>query len=210
MCVKQLKYKVMAVIRFSILGFALLIAAILLFSCNLEDFNLKKLTNKEDIIPDVYAPLAYGTFKVSNLVTSPGPGDNLQIPLGGWTLNPIILSKTGTSFRNAAIDSVYVITHFTNNTPCDMSFDFSFFDSATNLPIGNSFSSGVIPAGVTDFRIQFDLGPLDQDNLMKATDIKLSIKIASPTGSFIIYKAAKNTSFAINLSFYAPVNLRKL
>jgi hypothetical protein len=199
----------MAVIRFSILGFALLIAAILLFSCNLEDFNLKKLTNKEDIIPDVYAPLAYGTFKVSNLVTSPGPGDNLQIPLGGWTLNPIILSKTGTSFRNAAIDSVYVITHFTNNTPCDMSFDFSLIDK-NGLTIGKVFSSGVIPAGLVDARIQFDFGPLDQDNMANATDIKLSIKIASPAGSSIIYKAAKNTEFTINFSFYAPVNLRKL
>lgn len=209
MRVKQLKYKVMAVIRFSILGLALLVAAILLFSCNLEDFNLKKLTNKEDIIPDIYAPLAYGTFKVSDLVTSPGPGDNSQIPLGGWTLNPIILSKTGTSFRNAAVDSVYLITHFTNNTPCEMSFDFSFID-ATGLTIGNTFSSGVIPADVTDFRIQFDLGPLDQDNLGNATDLKLSINLASPTGKSIFYKDAKNKQFTINLSFYAPVNLRKL
>lgn len=208
MRVKQLKYKVMAVIRFSILGLALLVAAILLFSCNLEDFNLKKLTNKEDIIPDIYAPLAYGTFKVSDLVTSPGPGDNSQIPLGGWTLNPIILSKTGTSFRNAAVDSVYLITHFTNNTPCEMSFDFSFID-ATGLTIGNTFSS-VIPAGAPDFRIQFDFGPLDQDNLGNATDLKLSINLASPTGKSIFYKDAKNKQFTINLSFYAPVNLRKL
>jgi hypothetical protein len=210
MSVKQLKYKAMTIIRFSIKGFALLIAAILLFSCNLEDFNLKKLTNKEDIIPDVYAPLAYGKFKVSDLVTSPGPGDNYQIPVTGKLLNSIVLSKTGTSFRNAAIDTVYMITHFTNNTPCDMSFDFSFFDSTTNLTIGNPFPSGIILAGAVDSPIKFVLGPLDQDNLVKATDIKLSIKIASPAGSSILYKAAKNTSFTINLSFYAPVNLRKL
>ena len=209
MRIDQLKYKAMTIIRFSILGLALLIAAILLFSCNLEDFNLKKLTNKEDIIPDVYAPLAYGTFKVSDLVTSPGPGDNYQIPVSGVQLSPIILSKTGTSFRNAAIDSVYLITHYTNNTPCVMSFDFSFINS-TGLTIGKIFSSGVIPAGAVDFRIQFDLGPIDQDNLMNATDIKLSIKIASPAGSSILYKAAKNTLFTLNLSFYAPVNLRKL
>jgi len=200
----------MTIIRFSILGFVLLIAVVLLFSCNLEDFNLKKLTNKEDIIPDVYAPLAYGTFKVSDLVTSPGPGDNYQIPVAGIPLSPIILSKVGTSFRSAAIDSVYLITHYTNNTPCDMAFDLSFFDSLTGLTIGNTFSSGVIPAGAVDFRIQFDLGPQDQDNLTNATAIKLSIKIASPAGSSILYKAAKNTLFTIDLSFYAPVNLRKL
>lgn len=209
MRVKQLKYKVMTISRFSGLGFALLIVAILLFSCNLEDFNLKKLTNKEDIIPKVYAPLAYGTFKVSDLVTSP-PNDNSSIPAGpGLDLNSIILSKIGTSFRNAAIDSVYLITHFTNNTLCDMSFDFSFID-ATGLTIGKTFSSGVIPSDTIDFKIQFDLGPTDQDNLQSATDIKLSIKIASPAGKSILYKDAKNKSFTINLSFYAPVNLRKL
>ena len=210
MRVKQLKYKVMAVIRFSILGFALLIAAILLFSCNLEDFNLKKLTNKEDIIPKVYAPLAYGKFKVSDLVTSP-PKDNSSIPaVLGLDLNPITLNKTGTSFRSAAIDTVFLITHFTNNTPCDMSFILSFYDSKTNFKIGKTFPSGVIPADTIDFPIQFNLDPTDQDNLGNATDLKLSINLASPTGKSIFYKDAKNKPFTINLSFYAPVNLRKL
>jgi len=200
----------MTISRFSVLGFALLSATILIFSCNLEDFNLKKLTNKEDIIPKVYAPLAYGTFKVSDLVTSP-PNDKSLIPAGpGFDLNPIILNKTGTSFRNAAIDTVFLITNFTNNTPCDMTFDLRFLDMA-GLPIGTPFPPKVIPADTVDFKIQFVvLGPTDQDNLAKATDIKLSIKIASPAGKSILYKDAKNKSFTINLSFYAPVNLRKL
>jgi hypothetical protein len=200
----------MTIIRFSILGFVLLVAAILLFSCNLEDFNLKKLTNKEDIIPDVFAPLAYGTFKVSDL-TNPGPGDNFLIPAGGFPLNPpLLLNKTGTSFRSNAIDSVYLITHFTNDTPCDMSFDLSFFDSSKNLTIGKTFPSGVIPVGAKDFQIQFGLGPTDQDNLVNSSDLKISFSIASPSGSSILYKQIKNTFFTINLSFHAPVNLRKL
>ncbi|MCX6236839.1 MAG: hypothetical protein NTY07_04635, partial [Bacteroidia bacterium] len=124
----------MTIINRFITGIVFFFSAIMLFSCNLEDFNLKKLTNKEDIIPDVFAPLAYGTFKVSDLVTAAIP-DGFPIPAAGMRLDSITLSKTGTSFRSAAIDSVYLITHFTNNTPCDMEFDLSFIDISTGLRI---------------------------------------------------------------------------
>lgn len=201
--------KTMTIIKHFIYGFVLLIAAIMMFSCNLEDFDLKKLTNKEDIIPEIFAPLAYGTFKVSDLVTATIP-DGFQIPTGGIPLDSIKLFKTGTSFRNAAIDSVYLITNFTNDTPCDMEFDLSFIDMSTGLRLGQIFNSGMIPANTKDNRIQFPFGPVDQDNLMNSTSIKLDFKISSPAGNPVLFKAVKKTSFTIRISFYSPVNLRKL
>lgn len=188
----------------------LITTAIFLFSCNLEDFNLKKLADPVDIVPEVFAPLAYGTFKVADFAPVPVPDDNTAVPVGGIDLLPVILNKTGTSFSSAAIDSVYLITHFTNETPCDMEFELSFTD-ASGIQIGASFSSGKIPSGAIDQKIQFPLGPTDQTNLQSATDIKLTFRIFSPSAAnLILYSAVKLKSFTVKISFYAPVKLVKL
>ncbi len=188
----------------------LITTAIFLFSCNLEDFNLKKLADPVDIVPEVFAPLAYGTFKVEDLAPVPVPGDNIAIPVGGINLLPVILTKTGTSFRSAAVDSVYLITHFTNETPCDMEFELSFTDAA-GIRIGYPYPSGKISAGAIDQNIQFPLGPTDQDFLQTDTNIKLTFRISSPgVANPILYGAVKSKSFTVKISFYAPVKLVKL
>lgn len=190
-------------------GVALFIAAIVLFSCNLDDFNLKKLANPTDIVPDVYAPLAYGTFKVDDLVTAPIL-DTTPIPVGGLVLDPLVVSKNGTSFRTAAIDSIYLVIHVTNDTPVETKFELSFFDSSAGVNLGIPFDSGTIPANAKDKRIQFNLGPSDQDNLMNSTDLKISFSLLSPAGSTILYKVVKSTSITVKIGFHAPVNLWKL
>ncbi len=191
-------------------GILLITTAIFLLSCNLEDFNLKKLADPVDIVPEVFAPLAYGTFKVEDFAPVPEPDDNTAVPDDGIDLLPVILNKTGTSFSSAAIDSVYLITHFTNETPCDMEFEFSFTDASGNL-IGLPFPSEKIPAGAIDKKIQFPLGSIDQDNLQMATNIKLTFKIfSSDAANPILYSAVKSKSFTVKISFYAPVKLVKL
>ena len=188
----------------------LITTAIFLFSCNLEDFNLKKLADPVDIVPEVFAPLAYGTFKVEDFTPTPVPDDNTAVPIGGIDLLPVILNKTGTSLSSAAIDSAYLITHFTNETLCDMEFELSFTDASGNL-IGLPFSSGKISSGDIDKKIQFPLGPTDQTNLQTATDIKFTFRIFSPdVANPILYSAVKSKSFTIKISFYAPVKLVKL
>ncbi len=192
-------------------GIQLFFAAVTLFSCNLEDFNLNKLADPV-IVPEVFAPLAYGTFKVSDLAPAPAPTANAQIPAGGFNLDPVIISKSGTSFSSAAIDSVYLITHFTNATPCDMEFELSFLSSSNGPPIGKIHNSGKIPAYRPDFNIIpfFGLDRTDQDDLQNATYIKLNFKLfPSDTGN-ITYDAVKSKLFTVKISFYAPVNLQKL
>jgi len=198
----------MGLIKRFISGIVLFAAALMLFSCNLEDFNLNRLSRTNDVVPDVFAPLAYGTFKVSDLAPVPAPPDNAQIPAIGINLDPVIISKVGTSFSSAAIDSVYLITHFTNETPCDVEFELSFV-TASGIQIGKSFPSGKIAAGAKDFPIlpYFGLGLADQNNLEQATDIKLSFKLFPPTTGNITYGAVKSKQFSVKISFYAPVNL---
>jgi len=197
------------IMRF-ISGIVLVFAAVMLFSCNLEDFNLHKLSKTNEITPDFFAPFAYGTFKVSDLAPTPAPPDNVPIPTIGIDLDPVIISKVGTSFSSAAIDSVYLITHFTNDTPCEMEFELSFV-TASGIQVGKSFPSGRIEVGAKDLRIPlFDLGPVDQYNLEQATDIKLSFKLFPPTTGNISYGAVKSKQFSVKISFYAPVDLQKL
>ena len=192
-------------------GIVLFLALIMLFSCNLEDFNMNKLSKTNEIIPDFFAPFAYGTFKVSDLAPTPAPADNFPIPVIGINLDPVIISKSGTSFSSAAIDSVYLITHFTNEIPCEVEFELSFV-TASGIQIGKSFPSGKIAAGAKDFPILplFGLGPVDQNNLEQAADIKLSFKLFPPTTGNITYGAVKSKQFSVKISFYAPVNLQKL
>lgn len=191
-------------------GVVLFLLASILFSCNLEDFNLKKLSNGEDIIPDVFAPLAFGTFKVEHLVNAP-IADVFPIPAGGLSLDPVILNKTGISFSIAAIDSVYLFNLFTNNTPCAIAFEMSFIDKVSGNPFGKIFTSEMIPPGAIDQKIAFKLGPIDMDNLQNASDIKLIFKLSSPDGAKpILYRDVKKALFTTKISFYAPVNLRKL
>jgi len=200
----------MKLLKQSISGFVLLFASIILSSCHLEDFNMNKLVNPTDIIPDVYAPLAYGTFTVHNIIPDPTTPDLTPIPVNGLDL-PLVVSKSGTSFSSAAIDSVYLITHISNNTPCVMEFDLSFLNSATGLPIGKVFSSGIIPANTKDFEVPpFELSKTDQDNLQSATFIKLNFRLSPPSLTPITYGDIKSTSFSFNISFHAPVNLQKL
>lgn len=189
-------------------GIILFSTAIFLFSCGLDDFNLNKLADPIEIVPEVYAPLAYGTYKVSDLSMSQ-PVDNYQIPSGGETLTPVLLDKTGTSFRTSAIDSVYLIIHFTNNTTADIQFDLHFFKSGVQM--GTTFSSGRIPPGAKDFLVKFPLNAADQDNLQNSTDISLNFTLLSPvSGPAITYGEVKEKSFTVKIAFYAPVHLNKL
>lgn len=192
-------------------GILLFLAAFTLFSCNLEDFNLKKLVDPVDIVPDFFAPLAYGTFTVTDLIPVPKPDDNFQIPVGGIDLSPVVVSTLGTSFRSEAIDSVYLITQFTNETQCDMEFELFFLSSATGLPVNiKLFKSGIIPANSPEKRIQFDLGPTDLDNLNNSSDIRLNFKFSPPATGITTFGDVKSQVFSFKISFHSPVNLWKL
>ena len=185
------------------------IFATMLFSCNLDDFKLNELAMPVDIVPEVYAPIAYGTFKVKDLLVVPIP-DATPIPIGGLSLDPFIMGKTGLNFYSSAVDSFYLLNHFTNDTPVNMVFAYNFYDGATGLAIGKTFASGIIPPGVKDTLIQFGLGRVDQDNLQQASNIILRFKPSTVNANPLLYGTVKNSYFSIKIAFYAPVHVWKL
>jgi hypothetical protein len=194
--------------RSFISGALLLLLLVLSFSCHLEDFNLNKLANPDDIRPVVGAPLAYGTFRVSDIAKSTLlPGD--PIPSGGLSLNPII-SKIGTSFRSALMDSVYLVTMITNNTLCELEYELSFINGSSGAQLVTFKGDKKIPAGVKDFRIQFLLAPASMDILQNATAIEFNFRLLLPSTGNITYGMVKSNSLTIKIYFYAPADLRKL
>jgi hypothetical protein len=190
-------------------GVAIFISAMILYSCNTDDFDFSKLASPDDITPYISAPLAYGTFKVDDL----NPGTYVPatpIPVAGLNLDSVMLNKTGISFRSSAIDTIYLITRLTNNTAAVIEYSICFVDRSTGNQIGAGSIPAMVPPGAIDQEIKFTLGPADQDNLQIATDLKLSFKLLPPATGNITYNVVRSKSISVKISFYAPVNLWRL
>ena len=199
----------MTSIRKLIPGILIPIIITMFFSCGLDDFKLKELANPIDIIPEYYAPLAYGTFKIKDMITA-NISDATPIPVVGIYLDPFVMGKTNVTFSSVAIDSVYLINHFTNNTPVNMDFSYYFYDSSTGFTIGKTFLSGTIRPGVQDTLIQFNLGRADQNIILQSSDIIMRFKMSNPGVNPLLYSNVKNATFSIKIAFYSPVMLWKL
>ena len=184
-------------------------AAMIQFSCDSNEFDFSRLARADDINPYISAPLAYGTFKVDEL----NPGSYIPttpITMTGLNLDSVMLNKTGLSFRTSAIDTIYLITNFTNNTPADIEYTICFIDGLTGTQIGSGSLPEKVISGAADQKIKFTLGPADQDNLQNANYLKLSFKLLPPAAGNITYNVVGPKSFSVKISFYAPVKLWKV
>jgi hypothetical protein len=201
------------------LGSIIILTAILSWSCHLEDFNLKKLAVANDIKPIVYAPLAYGTYKVGDRLTSPMT-DTDTIKVTEIDLNPISYDKTAVSFSSTAIDSAYLVVNFTNGTPMKMQFQFDFFDQSTSTVNGQIFDSGIMESGMMDAtgkvtqsvttRREFPMDSNDLDNITMSDGMQFKVKLFQPDKGPVTGKNLKESLFTVQISVRAPVSLWKL
>lgn len=190
-------------------GVASVVIGTIFFSCNLDDFKTDKLSTTVNVAPSFYAPLVYGTFMVKDLALAP-IADNFPITSNGLDLDPFVIGKTGISFSNSAIDSVYLVTHFTNDSQVNIEFAYNFYDGGTGSTIGKTFASGAIAPGTKDTLIKFDLVRNDLDNILQASDIYLRFKLSHNGTSPILYGDVKNAFFTIKIALCSPVDLFKL
>lgn len=186
----------------------LLLVPVMILSCHLEDFNMSKVVRPDDIIPRYTAPLAFGTFKVSDLSPALLLAD-FPIPAAGLTLKNIEISKAGTSFSSAAVDSAYLVTLFTNNTLCEVAYALSFIDSDSGQT-HKTFRAPNIPPMTKDFRVRFDLDREALNNLKLSTDVALTFTLLPPLSGILTFKEVKDKTFTMKIFFYAPTNLLKL
>ncbi len=188
----------------------------LLCSCHLEDFNLDKLSVTSK--PTIYAPLAYGTFKVKDYLPYVGADDQAvyypEIELTQFNWN-----KGEVTFNSDAIDSTYLVVTFTNGTPMKMQVQFSFFNYSTGTVSGQTYDSGVLPSGTVDASgkvtqssvttMKYLLNSNDLQ-VIKTTDGVRCIVMLKDSGSPVIWKNLKESEFKIQINFKANVLLGKL
>jgi len=202
-----------------IFGSMIVFAAMLFYSCHLDDFNMDKLAVAKDIKPVFYAPLAYGSYKVGDHLTTPYL-DNDTIKVAEIDLDPITYNKSGVSFKSNAIDSVYLVVTFTNGTPMKMQFLFDFINLGTGIVYGKIFDSGLMDAGKMDAtgkviqsvstRIEFPMDSNDLNNITIANGIKFDVKLFQPDSGSVIVKNLKVSLLKVEIAIRAPVSYWKL
>lgn len=211
-----MQYSVKKIIR---IGTLLTSIAVILFSCNLDDFDLDKLADPDDLTPKIYAPLAYGSYKVDDFVNISLP-DNAPVTDPVVQLDPVVYDYTGTSIRTSAVDSVYLMVTLTNGTPMKLRYKFSFIDKQSGYVYGKIYDSGLIDAGKTDAtgkvteptiaKKEYRLGPVDLDNIESANAMKLTVELEQPDSGTVIVKNLEESGFKVQISFYSPVKVSKL
>jgi hypothetical protein len=196
---------------------------ILLSSCHLEDFKIDKLSVTSK--PAIYAPLAYGTFKVKDYLPYMGADDQVvyypEIELTQFKWN-----KGEVSFSSDAIDSTYLIMTYTNGSPMKMQVQFTFIDYSTGTVSGRPFDSGILPSGtvtgaannagelvnVTKPSVTTVKYLLDSNDLqtIKTTDgVKCIVKLID-SGNTVTVRNLKESEIKMQINFKTDVLLGKL
>lgn len=195
------------------------ISVLLCWSCHLEDFNLNKLAEPNDIKPVVYAPLAYGSYLVGDQYSTI-LSDNDTITVPEIDLDPVTHNKANVTFTSQAIDSVYLMVAFTNGTPMKVQLQFSFIDINSGTIYGKTFDSGMMAAGKMDAtgkvvepvttRREFPMNSTDLNNASLADGLRYTLKLFQPDNGSVIVKNLKASLYKVQISFRAPINLSRL
>lgn len=196
-------------------GGLIIFTTIFFWSCHLDDFNLKKLAVTH-IRPVIYTPLAYGGYTVGDQFTTPLLNTD-TIKVAELDLNPIIYDKSGVSFSLTGMDSVYLVVHFTNETPMKMQVLFDFTDQATGTVNGKIFDSGLMQEGQmdatgkviqpADTEVIFPMDSNDLNNITLSDGIEFKVKLFQPDTGAVIVKNLKASEFKVQISMRAPLSL---
>ena len=187
-------------------GSLILIAMAVAFqSCNLDDFELDRLTDPTGLKPLVFAPLAYGTYPVSDFITLSGVPTN-PVP-ASVVLNPIVYDVQSVRFYHAAVDSVDLIITFTNQMPVEVTYNMA--STYMGIQLGKIYSSGVIGAGETNVTT-FKLGAADIQNIDDSDQLLFSALLTVPAGATVTEANLLSSDFKVQISVKGPVDLMKI
>lgn len=195
---------------FSILGVSLA----LLFSCDLSDFELDRLTEPSGLDPVLYLPLSSGSYTVEDYVnpfpwtgTTPVTEDPLNF-------NPIPYPLNGLTFNTSGIDSMIVIVKTVNQTPMKYSYSLSF--NGTTIGPGTTLlneaatdAQGNVTAASRD-SLEFKLNNADIRNLATASQVDMTVTLHQPGTAPVVANALRFSQISFKIGFRAPVNLFKL
>ena len=178
---------------------------VLLFqACNLDDFELDRLTDPTDLKPELFAPIASGNYSVKNFVSLSG-NSSAAVP-ALVALTPISYDINGIQFSDAAVDSVTLLVTMNNQTPMELSYTIT--STYLGLQMGKSYTSGVIAPGakVTN---EFGLSRTDMENIDLSTRLLISALLAVPSGGTVTEQQLLNSDFGIQVSLKGRFDLIK-
>ena len=187
--------------------------AILLFSCNLSDFELNRFADPVGLNPIVYRPFSVGTYVVKDYATVPGFG-NTPFTNDSLNFNLIPYPLNGISFNTSGIDSMVVIVKTVNETPMKYRYKLSF--AGTSMDSGNKLLSAAtinLQGDVTEAShdsLEYKLNSTDVANLAVANQINLSVTLYKPNEGTVFSNVLKNAQISFKIGFRAPVNLFKI
>ena len=189
------------------------LAALILVSCNLNEFHLNNYTRITGLDPMIYRPVATGTYSVKDYATFPQTGF-AQVTEDSLNLMsiPIQYLFNGMNFNTTGSDSMWVIIKTVNETPMKYRYWLSFTPGRTMqsaiLNAATVNAAGDVVAASND-SIEYKLNKSDVVNLGKATRMDLAISLYKP-GTPVIANVLKSSQITFRIGFRAPINLFKL
>lgn len=192
--------------------YSLFIVAVVVWSCNLSDFQLDRLVQPDGLSPVVYRPFATGTYNVKDYAVFPGAG-NAPVTLDSISFRQINYPFNGMTLNTKGTDSMVVIVKTVNETPMKYSYSLSF--SGTTLrssSIRKYLTPAVINAQgdvmetVSD-SLEFRLTPKDVINLGTTGQVDLQITLYQPDKGTVIASVLKASRISFRIGFRAPLNL---
>ena len=186
--------------------------AVALFSCNLSDFHLDKLSATVDLNPVVYRPFAHGTYLVNDYVTVPGIGSTpvtasqLNFKLISYSLDSLVLNTSGS-------DSMVVIVKTINETPMKFHYSLSFagksMDSGAKLLNAATMNSQGDVIDTHKDSLEFKLDTAAIRKLSTAIKIDLALSLYQPDKGTVLASVLRNSQISFFIGFRAPINLIK-
>lgn len=186
----------------------------LLFSCDLSDFELDKLTEPSGLDPVVYLPFSSGSYAVNDYVTPFPWTGSTPVTSDPLNFNPIPYPLNGLTFNTSGIDSMVIIVKTVNETPMKYSYSLSFNGTtkdsgATWLAEAATDTQGNVTTASRD-SLEFKLNAAEVNNLATAPQVDMTVTLHQPGTAPVVANALKFSQISFKIGFRAPVNLFKI
>jgi hypothetical protein len=191
--------------------FLFLALPIFLFSaCHLDDFQFDKLTSPTGLTPDVYQPVASGTYLVKDFSVVPGLGST-PVLLDSISFALVTYNMTGLYINTSTIKTMQLIVKTVNETPMMLSYKLSFIGKV--LDSGKLRGASLTPQGaIISFSadsLVFQLTTAEVENLSKSVAMNLSITMYQPFPVVgpVLANVLKNSRISVKIGFRSPLSL---
>lgn len=185
----------------------------LLYSCNLSDFETDRLIEPTDLKPLIYLPVSYATYPIKDFATVTQTGNTIVTqPQINFNKFPIPYDLKGLSFSSQAMDTMVIIVKTVNETPMKLQYKLTFPGTMMDSGILQSAklnSNGDVLEAARD-SIEFGLSAAEVKILGTAPIMDLYISLFQPDTGDVIANVLKSSQVSFKIGVRVPINLVKI